>query len=199
MKINFLRSIFAFLFLTVVLSGCGNNPSPAPAATLTQESVPLTVPPTVSPTSDPCLPPQIEAEVQKVQRHMREFDDASTLASNVPQAQLNSSIADLQRIRREAEDEPIPACLTDLRKFQVEHMNSVINTLLAFMRSSDPQAIGDCSNVENNPEATAICQNIALARQQHDQYLVELARILGLTVVPAAEATLSTPSYTPTP
>jgi len=186
--------------LTIILSGCGNNPSPAPAATLTQESIP-SIPPTVeaSTTPDPCLPPQIEGEVQKVQRHMREFDDASTLASNVPQGQLSNSIADLQRIRREAEDEPIPACLTDLRKLQVEHMNSVINTLLAFMRSSDPQAIGDCSNIENNPEATAICQNIVLARQQHDQYLVELARILGLTVVPAAEATVSTPSETPTP
>ena len=190
MKTNFFPAIFTFLILTIVLSGCGSAPSPTPVAALTQESVS----PTVSTTPDPCLPPQIEAEVQKVQRHMREFDDASTLASNVPQAQLSNSIAELQRIRREAEDEPIPACLTDLRAYQVQHMDSVINTLLAFMRANDPQAIGNCTNIESNTEAAVICQNIALARQQHDQYLLELARILGITVVPATESKGETPT-----
>jgi hypothetical protein len=129
---------------------------------------------------------------------MREFDDASTLASNVPQAQLSSSISDLQRIRREADDEQIPACLTDLKTYQITHMNAVINTLLAFMRSSAPQAI-NCTNVQPNTESAGICQNIALAREQHDKYLVELARLLGLTVVPATEATGGAPSETPTP
>jgi len=198
MKQNYLSIILPVLILTIILAGCGNAASPAPAATLTPESVSVT--PTVSKTPDPCLPPQIEVEVQKVQKHMREFDDASTLASNVPQPQLSVSIADLQRIRREAEDEQIPACLTDLRTYQVQHMNSVISTLIAFMRSSDPQAIGDCTNTGSNPEAAAICQNIALARQQHDQYLLEIARVLGLTVVPATtEAADSTQSETPTP
>jgi hypothetical protein len=128
---------------------------------------------------------------------MREFDDAATLASSVPQAQLNVSIADLQRIRRAAEDEVIPPCLADLKGYQLNHMNSVINTLLAFLRSSDPLSI-DCAEIQANTEEEAVCQNIALARQQHDQYLVELGRILGLTVMPATPgAPIS--SETPTP
>jgi hypothetical protein len=39
---------------------------------------------------------------------MREFDDASILASKMPREQLSGSIAGLQRIRREAEDEQSP-------------------------------------------------------------------------------------------
>lgn len=200
MKKDLLRSILSILILTIVLAGCGGN-APATstsAAVSAPSSTPESVATPISTTPDPCLSPQLEEEVQKVQKHMREFDDASTLASNVPQAQLSTSIADLQRIRREADDEAIPVCLTDLKTYQINHMNSVINTLLAFMRTSDPRSI-DCTNVQPGTEAEAICNNIALARQQHDQYLVELARLLGLTVVPATEGAAGTPAETPTP
>lgn len=108
---------------------------------------------------------------------MREFDDASLLASNIPREQLGDSIAELQRIRREAEDEEIPACLTNLKMVQVQHMNTVIATLIAFMGGTDQETLD---------------QGIALARQQHDLYTLELARLLGLTVVP-----VSTPTPTP--
>ena len=104
--------IISTLVLTIALAGCGNIPStpqtPAAAPATETESVP----PTITVTPDPCSPGQIEAEVQKVHKHMREFDDASILASSTPREQLSGSIADLQRIRREAEDETIPACLT---------------------------------------------------------------------------------------
>jgi hypothetical protein len=113
---------------------------------------------------------------------MREFDDASILASNMPREQLSSAIADLQRIRREAEDEQTPACLTNLKQIEVQHMNTVINTLIVFMGGTDQQTLD---------------QGIALARQQHDQYTLELARILGLTVVPATMP--PAPSATATP
>lgn len=196
MKKELVRSSLSILALTIIVVGCGGNaPTPsASAPTSTSEAIAITI----STTPDPCVSPQLEAEVQKVQRHMREFDDASTLASNVPQAQLSVSIADLQRIRREAEDEQVPACLTDLKMYQINHMNSVINTLLAFLRSSDPRAI-DCNNAQPNTESEAICKNIAVARQQHDQYLLELTRLLGITIVPATEGTTGAPSETPTP
>jgi hypothetical protein len=58
-------------------------------------------------------------------------------------------------------------------------MNAVINTLIAFMSGSDQQTVD---------------QGIAQARGLHDQYTIELARILGLTMVPAA-----TPAITQTP
>ena len=200
MKKDLFRFIFLITVFTFVLTACGGN-APVPTTTTANTAVSTQEPTStivVSTTPDLCVSPQIEAEAQKVQRHMREFDDASTLASSVPQAQLSTSIADLQRIRREADDEPIPPCLTDLKTYQINHMNSVINTLLAFMRSTDPRSI-DCVDVQSNTEEEAVCTNIALARQQHDQYLVELARILGLTVMPATPGAESTATETPTP
>jgi uncharacterized lipoprotein YajG len=177
--------IISIFVLTIVLAGCGKAPatsSPVAEATSTaepQQSVSVTA--TLTP--DACAPGQVEAEVQKVHKHMREFDDASILASNMPREQLSGSISDLQRIRRESEDEIVPACLTNLKTYQVQHMNSVINTLIAFMGGADQQSLD---------------QGIALARQQHDQYTLELARILGLTVVPATPPPSAT-AETPTP
>jgi hypothetical protein len=181
MKKDLLLVLF-LLILTIILAGCGTTASTSetPAATSTEEVA--SVPPTITFTPDPCSPGQIEAEVQKVHKHMREFDDASKLASNIPREQLSGSIADLQRIRREAEDETIPACLTTLKTYQVQHMNSVIDTLLAFMGGADKQSLE---------------QGISIAGQQHDQYTLELARVLGLTVVPAAAP--GAPSETSTP
>lgn len=204
MKKEFLRFILPILVFAVVLSGCGGNvPATATTTTSTEAPAPTQEPVSTTAASSPttpdlCVSPQIEIEAQKVQKHMREFDDASILASSVPQAQLSTSIADLQRIRREADDELVPPCLASLKNYQISHMNSVINTLLAFMRSSDPLAI-DCAEIQSNTEEEAVCQNIALARQQHDQYLVELARVLGLTVVPATPGAANPPAETATP
>jgi hypothetical protein len=187
-----LLSYFVVLILFALLAGCGNPPATAAVTELpTEAEVEATSTASISPslepteTADPCSMPQLETEVQEVHRHMREFDDASALASSMPREQLSSSIADLQRVRREAEDEEIPGCLTKLREIQVQHMNTVIETLLAFMRGIDQQTIE---------------QGIALARQQHDQYLLEYARVVGLTVVPATfpPAPSETPA-TPTP
>ena len=177
--------IISALVLSMILMGCGKTPAtslPVTEATSTNEPQQSVSSPTTTLTSDPCAPGQVEAAVQKVHKHMREFDDASILASNMPREQLSGSIADLQRIRREAEDEPIPACLTTLKTYQVQHMNSVISTLIAFMGGTDQQSLD---------------QGIALARQLHDQYTLELARLLGVTVVPATplpSATAGTPS-----
>jgi hypothetical protein len=175
--------------LIMILAGCGTPPATS-APEATQTEIPVEATSTSSPsvalepssTPDPCILPQLETEVQEVHRHMREFDDASILASNMPREQLSGSIADLQRIRREAEDEEIPACLTNLKAIQVQHMNSVISTLIAFMGGTDQQTLD---------------QGISLARQQHDEYTLELARLLGLTVVPATLP--PAPSETPTP
>ncbi len=175
--------IIAILLVAIILAGCGSPPATPTTTEVETESIP-TVPVTseASGTPDPCSLPQLEMEVQEIHSHMREFDDASILASNMPREQLSNSIADLQRIRREAEDEEIPDCLTNLKAIQVLHMNSVITTLIAFMGGTDQQTLD---------------QGISLARQQHDEYTLELARLLGLTVVPANTA--GAPSETPTP
>ncbi len=162
MKTHNLLIVSSLFIAAALLTGCAGNPTavePAPTATAS-----------ITATPDPCAPGNIEAEVNKVHKHMREFDDTSMVAANMPQEQISSAITDLQRIRRAAEDEPIPSCLVGLKTYQIAHMNSVINTLVAFMSGSDQQTID---------------QYLALARQQHDQYTLELARVLGLTVVPA--------------
>ena len=189
MKKSFV-SYLTFLVLLIVLTACGNVTPPAtPEATATPVEVEATstvpAPATVEPTetADPCSMPQLEQEVQEVHNHMREFDDAAALASSLPRDQLSSSVAELQRIRREAEDQKIPGCLTNLRKLQVDHMNTVISTLLAFMKG--------------NIEDETIQQAIGIARQQHDQYLLEYARVMGITVLPATLP--PAPSETPTP
>ena len=180
---NLIRLILpSTIILTLLVTGCGNVQTPLSLPTDTIEIESATATPTITVTPDLCASENIQAEVDKIHRHMREFDDASILASSTPRDQLSSSIADLQRIRRVAEDEIIPPCLGDLKRYQIQHMNSVIETLIAFISGSD-QAILD--------------QGIAIARQQHDQYTLELARLLGITVVPATAIIL--PTQTPTP
>ena len=185
MNYGFLRFLLT-LGLMIVLAGCGGTPATIPAATETKQvKMPTTEPTLVlSATPDLCSPKQIEAEVQKVHRHMREFDDASILASNLPLQELSGPIADLQRIRREAEDEQIPPCLTNLKKYQIAHMNTVIGTLVAFLGGADMKTLE---------------KNIAIARDQHDQYTLELARLLGLTVVPATANATGTAAETQSP
>ncbi|HEX5840674.1 MAG TPA: hypothetical protein VFY26_22740 [Anaerolineales bacterium] len=194
MRNDYLRSVFILVFV-IVLAGCGGAPV-TPAATNTEQARPSSASatsaissaaepdPGSSTTPDVCSTELIEAEVQKVHRHMREFDDASILASKMPREELSEPIAGLQRIRREAEDEQIPTCLINLKTHQVDHMNSVIGTLIAFIGGADRASLE---------------QSILIAREQHDRYTLELARLLGLTVVPATVPVLATPEGTSTP
>lgn len=128
----------------------------------------LTPIPNITNTPDLCGPDAIPAEVEKIHKYMREFDDASMIATNVPLDQLSTIITDMQRIRRAAEDQIVPPCLSDLKQIQLVHMNTVIETLVAFLGGADPEMLR---------------QGILLARQQHNQYAIEYARLLGLTVV----------------
>jgi hypothetical protein len=179
---NFLLPILAAsICLTLLLSACGSTPTPQPTTAVVSTATPIpTFTSTMTP--DPCAAGSVEKSVDKVHSHMREFDDASALAANLPREQLSGPIANLQKIRRDAEDEQIPACLTNLKDHQIQHMNSVIGTLIAFMGGANQQDLD---------------KGISIAREQHDQYTLELARILGLTIVPATAAVI--PSETPTP
>lgn len=163
--------------MAILLAACGGA-TPETKYIIVTATMPAEVSATNTP--DPCGPENINAEVQRVHRFMREFDDASSLAASRPREQLADAIAGLQAIRRNAEDQPIPTCLSDLKRFQISHMNAVINTLVGFMGGADQQAVD---------------QGIAQARGLHDQYTIELARVLGLTVVPAT----TIPSQTPSP
>jgi hypothetical protein len=171
--------IISILVFILFLAACSNVPAtptaiPVREPTGTPTAVSIV---TASPTEDPCSSGNVEAEVQKVHKHMREFDDAAILASNLPREELSDPIANLQRIRREAEDEQIPSCLLALKTYQVNHMNAVIDTLVAFLGGADTAGLE---------------QNISVARKLHDDYTLELARLLGLTVIPATVPVIST-------
>ena len=175
MKKSHRTMIILVLSLAITMTAC------IPAAAPPTEVAATTPLPTITSTPDPCAPENLEAEVQKIHKYMREFDDASALAASRPREQLSDAVADLQRIRRETEDQPTPSCLADLRTYQVSHMNSVINTLISFMGGADQQTVD---------------QGIAIAREQHDKYTVELARLLGIPIEPA---TIVTPPAEETP
>jgi uncharacterized lipoprotein YajG len=99
MKKDLLCSLPFICILTIILAGCGTapttTPTSAPMETLTEEAIPTDI----SNTPDPCSPGQIETIVQRVHSHMREFDDASSLAAALTQAQLGDAIA-RQRMNR---------------------------------------------------------------------------------------------------
>jgi hypothetical protein len=170
------------ILLAALIASCANIQTFPPNAT--QEPVTLTPTSAITTTPDLCAAENLQAVVDKVHRHMREFDDASILASSTPRDQLSNSISELQRIRRESQDEDVPPCLVNLKNYQIQHMNSVIDTLIAFLRGTDQQVLD---------------QGIAIARQQHDQYTLELARILGITIVPATAFIVPSETTTPPP
>ncbi len=151
------------LFISLLLGACGAKATPAPAA-----SVP---PPTITSIPDPCSPDNLSAEVKKIHDLTREFDDYSTLASNVPQAQIILVIPDLQRVLRAAEDQQTPACLKALKELQLAHMQAVVQTLLAFVGATDES------------QTEQINAGIIQALDLHLQYDAERATLLGLAPV----------------
>ena len=95
-------------------------------------------------------------------------------------------IPPMQAIRRAAEDQQVPPCLKNLIGYQLLYMNTTIQTLLAF---------------QSNAKVETLNAGIAQARQSHDQYTLELAHLLGLTVIapPTAAAGAQVPQLTNTP
>lgn len=144
--------------LALTLSACGGNNATPPIVEATL-------------TPDPCTGLALGDSVKPINDLQREFDDASALAANLPREQLSDTITNLQRIRRAAEDTNPPSCLAALKKHQLAHMNAVIETLLAFVGGADKGAL---------------TTGIAQAQASHDQYTLELARLIGITSPPTA-------------
>lgn len=165
------------LCIFIFLSACGEASTTSTAETSTPE---------VTSTPDPCIESNLPNEVAKLDRLMREFEDYSLLASNTPHPQLVVVIPDLQRVLRESEEQTVPACLTNLKLFQTQHMHAVVQTLLAFM--------------SNSVDANLVSASITKAREFHMQYDVEKARLLGFTfqaptpATPSSSVTQTSPS-----
>lgn len=155
--------IISLVIFSSLFSACGTPPAVVPTNT---SRVYTEAPALPTSTPDPCAPDNLEASIKAVNDLMREFDDSSQLASNLSKEQVPGSISEMQRIRRAAEDQTVPACLVTLKKYQVAHMNSVIDTMLAFVGGAD-------SNTLNT--------GLAQARKEHDLYTLEIIKLLGIT------------------
>jgi hypothetical protein len=156
LKLHLARYPFV-LILGIVLSACGTAQPAQP-----------TLPP-ASPTPDLCSTENISTTTRLVNDYMRQFDDYSVLASSIVQSQMVLVIPPMQAIRRDAEDQAIPACLAELKRLGLLHMDSTLQALLAFQSNSNVQTL-----------TAAILQS----RQYHEQYTLELARVLGVTLTP---------------
>ncbi len=165
---NSMKKVILYLFplFLLITSACGSQ------LIATQPDALVT-----SATDDPCSSQNLPTTVQGLNDLMREFDDASQLASNTPAQQLSDVISNLQRIRRGAEDTQIPACLGELKTHQLNHMNLMIQTLIAFVGGASQEELN--TGLEN-------------ARKEHDLYSLEIVRLLGITLAPIT-ATPSTP------
>jgi hypothetical protein len=153
--------LYLFPLCLLFLSACGSQPAP------TQAELPGTS--TTPADADLCSPQNLPPTIQGINDLMREFDGVSQLASNLPAEQLPEVISNLQRIRRDAEDVQIPGCLGTLKTHQLNHMNVTIQTLLAVVGGADQEALDN---------------GLEQARQEHDQYSLELVRLLGITLAP---------------
>jgi hypothetical protein len=152
------KLILLILGISLLMAACGMSTEPAASET-----------PAASPTPDLCSAENLPLEVAKANKLMREFDDYSSLASHTLQSQLIQLIPDMQRVLRDTQDLQVPPCMDTLKKLEMAHMSLVIQTLMAFMDNTDVQVIN---------------AGIAQARDLHAKYDVELARLLGITLVP---------------
>lgn len=174
------KVIFSLLVICFLsLSACGSQPAPTQSSTVLTE--------TALQDQDPCSPQNLATTVQPLNDLMREFDDASKVASNIPAAQLPNVISNLQRIRRDAQDVRIPACLAELKTHELNHMELMIQTLIAFLGGANQETLSN---------------GLEMARKEHELYSLEMVRLLGVTLAPItatapASQETSAPASTP--
>jgi len=157
------RTAIIFMILHgIILVACGGQNGLNPIATWTPIQARIT--PSITSTPDPCAAANLPDTIKPVNDLMREFDDASQLGSNVTKEQAPQVVSEMQRIRRNVEDIKVPSCLDVLKEHELAHMNSVIDTMLGFISGADGNTIN---------------QSLVKARNEHDQYTLELARLLA--------------------
>jgi predicted small lipoprotein YifL len=181
MKKPVLRTLFFLIVVVLFTAGIAACGSKGPAAENTQAAA------TTTPTADHCAPANVPAEVAKVTRLMRSFDDVSVIAQATPNQQLAVVLLEMHRIQDEATDLEVPPCLEALKKEQVRFMNAVVATMTNFMGGTSGQPLQ---------------QQILASRNQRTNYEVELGKLLGYeyhtpTPWPTLTATPVTPTSTP--
>ncbi len=146
---------------SLVLSACGAITPATPTA------VPTNTPEGPTSTPDPCSQANLPQTVKLVNDSMRKFDEYAALASSVVGSQLPQVVPPMQGIQRTVQDQAVPSCLNDLKRYALLYMNTTIQTLQSF---------------EAGAKADALASGILQARKYHDDYVIELARLLGVTL-----------------
>ncbi len=194
MKKNvFLIAVIVILSLALAFSlFFGAAGIPRSASSTSTVFVPTdTATPVATFTPDPCSSENIPAQVARVHLLMREFDDTSLLAqTTLLQSSTVGLVQDLQRVKRVAEDQVVPSCIADLKKYELVYMNSMIElftTALAFLNAYGPHGDQKALDALTGPLITQASYNL-------QQYGNEYARLRGFTPVP-----ISTLPPNPTP
>jgi hypothetical protein len=168
------QSLLILTIFVLFLNACANQniASAQPSAIKEPALIPTFTP-------DPCSAENLSASIKEVNDLMQEFDDIAKLAASVAREKVPELVSEMQRIRREAEDHETPTCLATLKVHQITHMNTVIDTLIAFIGGA---------------QAEALNEGISRAGHEHDLYTLEVARLLGIPQAPT-----TSPSATASP
>ncbi|MEX1247224.1 MAG: hypothetical protein WEA61_01975, partial [Anaerolineales bacterium] len=121
------------------------------------------------PESASCLPDNLPAAYALLNSRLREFDDAATLAINVPREQVVTRVEDMQRIRRQTEELDVPNCLVLLRASMLAYMNRVVELLVGFAGGVSP---------------ALVLQGLESSEPLRDAMEAEMATLTGATVTP---------------
>ena len=115
-------------------------PTPTPGPTATPRPTPTPVP---TPTPAPCSTSDGRTVYDVLKQYGAERDDGAKLARSTPRIQLAAQVATLQRIRRDVQAQPWPACAQAAQTLLVSAMNDTIDGLTAFL--GDSSIVGQAS------------------------------------------------------
>lgn len=149
---------------TTVAASWTDTPTQTATATFTPSP---TATETFTPTPDPCLPENLSDAVSEVHDFMIKFDKLSTEAAQVQREDLPEKITGLEDLLQAAQEQKVAPCLQTLKDHQLKHMQLVIDTLNAFLDGADKKTLDDM---------------IQQARDEHDAYALELARLLKIDI-----------------
>jgi hypothetical protein len=96
---------------------------------------------------------------------MRQFDNQASLSRYIARAEAGLVLPPMQSIIQSAKDQTVPACLDDLKSYQLQYMEMTLETMEGVVAST--------------VDADARAAGLLEAHEYHDKYDQELARLLA--------------------
>lgn len=120
-NISGIKRIACVLLLALILSSCSG--APLPAETPTPREAPL---PVETPTLDVCSSEHLRQIITTLDDAAQRFDNATHLAENTPDENLEPVIKEMQAIRQEAGEADTPLCAITAEAALDSYMHSKI-------------------------------------------------------------------------